>query len=100
MSASDGVSLDHIPSIVDGTLQSQGSARFVKACVACAKPQEPGQKPLQRCSGCKQVMYCGMCRMTTRMRQAAMQTEPDDGRAVKEFEKWSVCLLSFVEGLF
>ncbi|KAA1476023.1 hypothetical protein DENSPDRAFT_932741 [Dentipellis sp. KUC8613] len=78
----------------------KGQSRALKMCHWCTKKQEPGVKPFQACSRCKQVIYCSKecqvkswpfhkapCKMAAEARKATANN-PELTQQVANFKKW------------
>lgn len=71
-------------------------------CASCNGHRDPSSNRLQRCAGCKRVMYCSvecqrahwpihkkLCKLSAQMLQEISGLQPQAARSAAEFDKWA-----------
>ncbi|EIW85721.1 hypothetical protein CONPUDRAFT_70457 [Coniophora puteana RWD-64-598 SS2] len=72
-----------------GEAKWQGPGILADGCASCDAHQGPGSKRLQRCAGCKRVLYCKLCKLNAKMLQEISGSQPQAAGVAAEFDKWA-----------
>ncbi|EIW85735.1 hypothetical protein CONPUDRAFT_135346 [Coniophora puteana RWD-64-598 SS2] len=85
-----------------GGVEWKGAGIVSDGCASCDGHQNHSSARLQRCAGCKRVMYCStdcqrahwpihkkLCKLSAQMLQELSGLEPQAARSAAEFDKWA-----------